>query len=319
MCIAAPAAAQEAAAAEAQFESGLSAMKAGDYDTACPAIAESQRLEPRPGTLFTLAECWRKAGKTATALARYDEYLRSYARMTADQRAKQRGRNKFAKRSADALRGRVPRLVIRLAVNSARGATVERDGVALGKPSLGRPLPVDPGEHTLVARAPDGNEVTRTVALRAGETKTVTLSIQLSEKKRQNTKTAPRPALSPTPDNGAASSNASTQRILGYVSLGVGAAGLAVGAVSGALVFNKKSTIKDNCGSRAGLENGTCTARGKSAADSASTLATVSNIGFGVGIIGLGAGTTLLLTAPSSARVPRSKPHGLFLGIQGRL
>ena len=29
-------------------------MKAGRYDDACPALAESHRLDPRPGGLFTL-------------------------------------------------------------------------------------------------------------------------------------------------------------------------------------------------------------------------------------------------------------------------
>ena len=62
--------------AEVLFEDGVRLMKAGQFDEACPKIAESQRLEPRPGTLFTLAECLANDGKIATALARYEEYLR---------------------------------------------------------------------------------------------------------------------------------------------------------------------------------------------------------------------------------------------------
>ena len=71
----ATAAAQDLAAAEALFSKGLADMEAGRYDAACPAIGESYRLDPRGGTLFTLAECEAKAGKIATAVARYDDAL----------------------------------------------------------------------------------------------------------------------------------------------------------------------------------------------------------------------------------------------------
>ena len=52
--IAAPAAAQDVASAEALFDRGLAGMRAGNYEVGCPALSESYRLDPRPGTLFTL-------------------------------------------------------------------------------------------------------------------------------------------------------------------------------------------------------------------------------------------------------------------------
>src|SRR5438477_5379956 len=86
--------AQDLAAAEALFNKGLADMQAGHYDTGCPSIAESYRLDPRPGTLFTLAECEAKGGKLATAVARYEDYLQLFARLTPDQQAKQKGRER---------------------------------------------------------------------------------------------------------------------------------------------------------------------------------------------------------------------------------
>src|SRR5262252_4543747 len=86
--------AQDVAVAEALFNRGLADMQAGKFDTGCPAIGESYRLDPRPGTLFTLAECEAKAGHYATAVARYDDYLSLYSRLSADQQAKQKGRDK---------------------------------------------------------------------------------------------------------------------------------------------------------------------------------------------------------------------------------
>src|SRR5690242_9942096 len=78
--------------AAAQFDRGLAEMKAGHYDIACPALAESQRLDPRPGTLFTLAECESRAGRIATAVAHYEDYLARFAKMTPDQKRGQHGR-----------------------------------------------------------------------------------------------------------------------------------------------------------------------------------------------------------------------------------
>ena len=61
-----PAAAQDESPAETLFNQGLEAMEAGNYEKGCPAIAESQRLDPRPGTVFTLAECEAKRGRIAS-------------------------------------------------------------------------------------------------------------------------------------------------------------------------------------------------------------------------------------------------------------
>src|SRR6185436_17789381 len=65
--------------AQALFDRGLKDMLAGRYSTGCSLIAESEKLDPRPGTLFTLAECYAKAGKLATALAHYGDFLAMHA------------------------------------------------------------------------------------------------------------------------------------------------------------------------------------------------------------------------------------------------
>jgi tetratricopeptide (TPR) repeat protein len=91
-CHAGGAAAQDVAAAEALFDRGVEEMKAGRYEKGCPALAESYRIDPRPGALFTLAECENKRGKIATAVARYEEYLRLVATLAPAQIERQRER-----------------------------------------------------------------------------------------------------------------------------------------------------------------------------------------------------------------------------------
>src|SRR5690606_15567731 len=91
-----PAGAQDIAAAEALFDKGVADMKAGRHETGCKAIAESQRLDPRPGTLFTLATCEAAWGRIATAVSRYGDYLAVYARLPDDKKAAQLERFKVA-------------------------------------------------------------------------------------------------------------------------------------------------------------------------------------------------------------------------------
>jgi hypothetical protein len=69
LLLAAPAAAGDKETAKGLFDRGIDQMEAGHYDKACPDIAESYRLDPQPGTLFTLAECEVKRGRLATAVA----------------------------------------------------------------------------------------------------------------------------------------------------------------------------------------------------------------------------------------------------------
>jgi len=100
----------------------------------------------------------------------------------------------------------------------------------------------------------------------------------------------------------------------------VGVAGIAVGAVTGVMVFGKKSTVKDDC---AGT---TCSSAGVDAANSGKTLAIVSDIGFGVGVVGLATSAILLLTRPKTesaaqGSAPRwrpllaSTPGGAWAGL----
>lgn len=287
--------AQDAMGAEVLFDQGVQLMKDGKYDEGCPKIAESQRLEPRPGTLFTLAECLAKQGKIATALARYEEYLRVFSRMSPDQRVQQRGRNEIAEAKRAELESKVPSLKIVLPAGAPPGSKVVKDGVELGQASLDTWLPVDPGDHVFLVQIPDGGRRETRAKIAIGQKLELTLLVPAAEGAAPSPGDPPRPA--PVTDPGGARGETKSNT-LAWIAMGVGAAGLLTSAVTGALVLSKKSTIDENCGVDG--DPAACNSEGKSAADSAQTLALVSTIGFAVGVVGIGTGTALMLTGGDS-------------------
>jgi hypothetical protein len=300
--------AEESGSAAALFESGLQAMQASRYAEACPKLAESYWLDPRPGVLFTLAECEARAEKFASALAHYDDYLRLYGSMPAGLQAVQRDRAEVARRQRALLADRVPTLTLILPASAPPDVVVRRDDVTLGAPSLGAPLPVDPGTHVLVIQLPDGRRSSREITLRAGERLRVELELPAAAS-----------ASAPAPDPSAPPARPGLP-VLPLALVGVGAAGVITGAVTGGLALAGKSTIGAHC-------TGTvCDAEGKHAADQAKRYGWASTAAFGAGGVAAAAGVILWLLGPRRADTDRvgvapgswSAAGGTCAGLTGR-
>jgi hypothetical protein len=106
----------------------------------------------------------------------------------------------------------------------------------------------------------------------------------------------------PGPDTGAAASPAGGdqgKKIGAYAAFGLGAVGLGVGAFFGIDAMSKKSESDDNC-------TPGCNQKGVDLSHDARTAARISTVGFGVGLVGVGVGTWLLLTSGGSAETARA-------------
>ncbi len=304
--------AQDAAAAGALFDKGVADMQAGHFDVACPALEESEQLDPHPGTLFTVAECQAKWGKLATAVAHYQDYVGVVSRLPSDQQTRHHARVVSANAQLAKLKPSVPQLTLVLPANAPAGTTVSRDGVQLQGAALGLALPVDPGEHVIVTRAPGGEDTSVSVSLAAGQTKRVELEVKAVVAAPVVAPVAPTAPITTSPSPAPESQRSS--KTPAYVIGGIGIAGMAVGSVAGILVFSKKSTVSSKC------QDHTCDDAGVSAANSGKTLALVSDIGFGVGIVGLATSAILLLSQPKAeASAQQQTPHWqpLFAGTPG--
>jgi hypothetical protein len=283
--------ATDAAAAEQLFVAARAAMEKGDFKTACERFAESQRLDPAAGTLINLADCLDRQGKIASAWQRWKEAL-DMLRPDDERRA-------AVSQRAQSIEARVPKLELRLSTNAPAGTTAERDGVALGSASFGISLPIDPGPHRIVAKAPGRAPREYTLTVKEGESST--LDVEPGEVLAGETPTTVLPApASPAPAPPVRDEGTPAKRTWGFVGLGVGAAGLLVGGVAGVLAISKKNEMEDAC-HRVGDEL-LCTRAGVDAAESGNTFATVANVGVAVGLVGVAAGAYLLLSSGSETR-----------------
>src|SRR5579883_2202081 len=279
---------RDPAAAESLFRSAREAVGRGDYATACPQFAESQRLDPAPGTLMNLADCEEHMGRTASA---WQHFVQAKEQLKADD-----DRVPFVQQRIAALEPRVPHVVVRLKAGTPAGAKVLRDKLVLGQAVLGTSLAIDPGAYTFTVLAPERVARKLEVTLKEGETKELELEAGDPERAQWPTVVASPVPQAPAPEAPPPPSDGSGKRTAAFVAGGIGAAGIVVGSVTGILAFGAAGTYKDNC-----TANGACNAQGLDAASSGKTFSTVSTVAFVVGAVGLGAGAYLFLTSGPSA------------------
>jgi hypothetical protein len=143
------AAASPAAAGKADqlFRLGKDKLAQQDYAAACPLLAQSYELDPASGSLLALALCHEREGKLASA---YREYGEVAARSKQEQRA---DREAVARAQATALEPKLSTLTIAVDA-SLDGLEVRLDGALIEPAHLGKLLPLDGGEHMLIASAP---------------------------------------------------------------------------------------------------------------------------------------------------------------------
>ncbi|MGK3960751.1 type IV pilus biogenesis/stability protein PilW [Sorangium sp. So ce1667] len=286
--------------AQAAFDRGVAHMEAGRFDEGCPAIEASQKLDPRPGTLFTLAECEALRGRLATALARFDEYLALYPTLTPKQQQNQGDREKVAREQRATLARDAPAISLSLPPDAPPAAVVKLDGQVVAPTAIGSLIQVDPGTHSIALQVPGGPVSERIERLGKGEKKHVALTLAVP-------RPPPPPAhtrRAPAPDTGAGG-----RRVAVYLAGGLGLVGLAVGGVTGALAMERKAVVDKSCAGTA------CNHEGKTAADAMKALGLASTIAFGVGIAGVGGAAVLLLTEPKATSAGASSGAWLAAGV----
>ena len=157
-----PQAAADPAAARALFEEGTKALDKGDWDGACPKFDASYAMKPTVSALLNIAKCHDHGGKLTAAADDYQRAL-SLNEDTASQ-SRKKELAEYATEALKALQPRIPKLRI-VARDPPADLRVTRDGAALPLTALGVAIPMDPGEHVIVASAAGRRSQTMRVVL----------------------------------------------------------------------------------------------------------------------------------------------------------
>lgn len=261
--------AADPAAAREQLKMGYELAQDGKCDKAIPHLVESLHLDPRAITLINLASCEEKTGRWSAALGHWAD-----ARARAQTESATLIEEEATKRARD-LEKKIPRLTVVLGAGAPKGTEIARDGVVLGAISLGVALPVDPGAHTIVARAPGHADGSKTVALAEGDSARV--EVAPGDAVAGSTST-------PRADAGGAGkatgSSGGTSPLV-WIGFGTAIAGVTIGSASGLLALERASNAKDAC-----PEN-RCTDPGDlDRVDGGRTLGWISTISFAVAGVG---------------------------------
>lgn len=225
--------------ADALYEEGTRLLDAGDFDRACPMLAESHQVDPAPGALLAVARCHEKAGHLATAWSTYGEAA-SLARARGDS-----AREAAARKQADQLTPRLPRLVVRLdpAWPAAR-TTVTRNGAPISQSELGSPIVVDPGMLILEVKASDGRNARQELTIVEAQTFDIVVP---APGVIGSHPPLPPPPVSRPPEEQPTSGGLGGVGVAGLILGGVGLAGLGVGGVFGLVASGQNNDAEELC------------------------------------------------------------------------
>ena len=273
----------EQAAAEALFREARQLLDAGKIAEACGKLAESQRLDPKLGTLLNLATCHEKQGKTASAWGEFNEAAGMAVKTG------QKARVDFARDHAAALEPRLSRVVFEATGAPPEGLRIKLGDQELEAAALGTSIPLDPGKYPVKVTAPGREPWSTDLDVPKGPAAlTIAIPALAASEDADADADAGADPGSPSP---ARRDHLTTAQTVGLVLGGVGILGVGVGAYFGIRTISAQSTVDDNCTGRL------CNRTGLDADDDAHTSATVSTIAFAAGGALAAGGVVLFLMA----------------------
>jgi hypothetical protein len=320
--------------AEELFRQGLAALRADDWDTACAKFRKSMDLDPAVSTQSKLVKCSEHNGKLVTAWYEFENALKLNRDAPVSER--RRAELDVAIRAALAeLRPLVPKMSVKVQPNPP-GLEVTRDGLPVVNSVLGELLPVDPGEHEVVVRAPGFEEARRAVTVERGRSLEVEVNLvpsirQASPPAPPAQMAGPKAIAAPAESVGAPPAQSASllagpstqsppsqshrwgQRETGYAVIGAGGVMLAVAGFFGIRALKYVHDMDDHK-----LENGTYDPGVNGPRDKALKAQTLGLVCAGIGAGLAGVGVSLWLTAPTHTANQASSRHEDSWGLDLR-
>jgi len=291
------------AAADHLFDEGKRLLAAGDTTQACAKFETSLKLFDQLGTRLNLADCYEKAGRTASAWAEFREAA-SLATKRGDRRAR------FARDRADALQPKLVKLAIVVPPASrVPGLELRRNGVAVPAELFDTPVPVDPGKYAVEAAAAGHKPWSSTVDASAagGELKIEVPKLEAlpapppdpakGAKRVEKDRVAAEPepaAVKPADEPVDPAARRRRRHVISYAVGGAGLAAIGVGTAFGVMARSKWNQAGSHCA------DNVCDATGAKINADARSLGNTGTIIGGVGVAAAAAAVVIYLTAPSA-------------------
>jgi predicted DNA-binding antitoxin AbrB/MazE fold protein len=266
----------------------------GRYDAAAHKFMEAYQLAKVPTLARSIARALAKQGKLVAACEYYEQAISLTQNELWREQLQQKAQQEAAAERSELL-PRLAHLRIHVEGAPAQQTRLSVDNVAVPQAVAGTEQLVDPGKRRVVAKHGD-QVVEQNVELKEGEHREVVLRLAA---------TSLPPPVEFTSES-KSTNKKSIQPVLGWVGVGIGVAGVAVGTTAGIIAEVKRSSLhSDGCRDR------WCPTSFSGRVDSYNQLLTVSTVGFVVGAVGAAAGITLLLTSPHH---DSKAPVGLWVG-----
>jgi hypothetical protein len=279
------------------FEEGRALAQEEKWQEACAKFDQSLALDRAPGTLLNLAACQEELGQLALAWRLFDEAAR------VSEKEHNAERVKLARDRAQLLVPRTSTIVVKLATPDVPGLSVVIAGRTAAPAAEVREV-VDPGDVVIAVSAPNMQPFTKQERAEAGLRIMVDVPPLVSVERAEP---------------GSTTRRRHTRVLAAYTLGGLGAASIVTGVMLGISGKNKYDAEFDN-GHCEDLPSGPrCNATGFANQKDAITRA---NIGTGFGVVGVllvGAGAVVYLTAPKDVVViPTATASSGGLAVVGR-
>ena len=297
------------ATARTLAQEGQVALDKGDFKAAEDRFRRADALYHVPSVALGLAQSQAGLKRLVAAQETYKSIVREGvpAGLTPKASAAMASAVQDAKKELAALEPRIPAVVF--AVEGPSEPTLRLNGAALSSAVLGVRRPIDPGEHLFQATADGWKPKETRFSITEGQTQNVKLTLEAGAPTPPPVQPMP---IVPTPvgprpggPDRAPSKGGGWMKPVGITATVIGSVALAGGIATGIIAIIEHSTLETEC------PFGECGSRSQDTLDSFHTFSTISTIGFVVGVVGLGAGITLIAVAPSknSASVTRGPAH----------
>lgn len=290
-------------AAKGPYQDGVKAMSAGRYEQAVEKFRESYNIVASPNSQLMLGRALIKVNRLMDAYREFQETVARATELAATQ-PKYQKTAESAKREMEDVR-------LELAfVTVIPGTEVILGGRKLVAADWGKPQPMMPGKTKIEIVATDGRTREKTLRLDPGETKVLTadFSSTSSRMKRSTDDGKVEIEESREESSSASSGPMTSQRNLGYIAGGVGLVGIA-SFVGLALYANSTfGTPTDDCNA------GVCKKSDVNNGEMKGLTMGAGYVMLGLGVVGLGLGTYLVLSdSPSSSTALNIGPGSVGL------